>query len=30
MTRFDALGDRCCMMAAWIGMIYILYWHLIR
>jgi hypothetical protein len=30
MTRLDFMGDRCCIAASWIGMLYIIYWHLLR
>lgn len=30
MTRLDVMGDRFCMMVCWVGMLYILYWHLVR
>jgi hypothetical protein len=29
MVRFEALGDRFCMCAAWVGALYIAYMHLI-
>lgn len=30
MTRLDFMGDRFCIAVSWIGMLYIMYWHLIR
>lgn len=29
MTRMDAFGDRFCIALSWIGVAYILYWHLL-
>jgi hypothetical protein len=29
MTHLDLLGDRACVAVSWIGLLYILYWHLV-
>lgn len=29
MTRFDRYGDRICMVACWMGIAYIVVWHLL-
>lgn len=29
MTRVDLVGDRFCVALCWMGVAYILYWHLI-
>ena len=30
MTLLDRIGNRTCMAMSWIGVAYILYWHVIR
>lgn len=29
MSRLDLMGDRVCMAASWIGVLYIVCWHLL-
>jgi|1_EtaG_2_1085319.scaffolds.fasta_scaffold29115_2 hypothetical protein len=30
MTLLDSIGNRICMASSWLGVAYILYWHLMR
>lgn len=29
MTLLDAIGNRCCMAVCWVGVAYILVWHMV-